>query len=347
MNKWAFRLLVMGIVLAGICGVIYFIHSLSYESTDDAYITGMIVPVSAEVKGKVVKVHISDNQDVTAGAPLVEIDQEDYLHVLNEKSVSISQLQAQNSELKASIEQGETTLAQAHANLKAAIAEENLAAKDVKRYGSLLEQKVVSQSQYDDVQSRWQVARARKDAAAAAVAGAEASLKTLRAGLKIQEYKIKEAEVSRSLAQLDLSRTIVVAPVSGRIAMKNVDPGKYVEPGQPLLSIVKEDTWVVANFKETQLDKMFVGQPVKIKADAYPGRVFKGHVDSMQPGTGSVFSLLPPENATGNFVKVVQRVPIKIVIDSEFDPAHPLWPGLSVVPSVDVSRRTGPGLSGK
>ncbi|HPI93651.1 MAG TPA: HlyD family secretion protein [Deltaproteobacteria bacterium] len=337
----------MGIVLAGICGVIYFIHSLSYESTDDAYITGMIVPVSAEVKGKVVKVHISDNQDVTAGAPLVEIDQEDYLHVLNEKSVSISQLQAQNSELKASIEQGETTLAQAHANLKAAIAEENLAAKDVKRYGSLLEQKVVSQSQYDDVQSRWQVARARKDAAAAAVAGAEASLKTLRAGLKIQEYKIKEAEVSRSLAQLDLSRTIVVAPVSGRIAMKNVDPGKYVEPGQPLLSIVKEDTWVVANFKETQLDKMFVGQPVKIKADAYPGRVFKGHVDSMQPGTGSVFSLLPPENATGNFVKVVQRVPIKIVIDSEFDPAHPLWPGLSVVPSVDVSRRTGPGLSGK
>ncbi|HOO39541.1 MAG TPA: HlyD family secretion protein [Deltaproteobacteria bacterium] len=347
MNKWAFRLLVMGIVLAGICGVIYFIHSLSYESTDDAYITGMIVPVSAEVKGKVVKVHISDNQDVTAGAPLVEIDQEDYLHVLNEKSVSISQLQAQNSELKASIEQGETTLAQAHANLKAAIAEENLAAKDVKRYGSLLEQKVVSQSQYDDVQSRWQVARARKDAAAAAVAGAEASLKTLRAGLKIQEYKIKEAEVSRSLAQLDLSRTIVVAPVSGRIAMKNVDPGKYVEPGQPLLSIVKEDTWVVANFKETQLEKMFVGQPVKIKADAYPGRVFKGHVDSMQPGTGSVFSLLPPENATGNFVKVVQRVPIKIVIDSEFDPAHPLWPGLSVVPSVDVSRRTGPGLSGK
>jgi len=347
MNKWAFRLLVMGIVLAGICGVIYFIHSLSYESTDDAYITGMIVPVSAEVKGKVVKVHISDNQDVTAGAPLVEIDQEDYLHVLNEKSVSISQLQAQNSELKASIEQGETTLAQAHANLKAAIAEENLAAKDVKRYGSLLEQKVVSQSQYDDVQSRWQVARARKDAAAAAVAGAEASLKTLRAGLKIQEYKIKEAEVSRSLAQLDLSRTIVVAPVSGRIAMKNVDPGKYVEPGQPLLSIVKEDTWVVANFKETQLEKMFVGQPVKIKADAYPGMVFKGHVDSMQPGTGSVFSLLPPENATGNFVKVVQRVPIKIVIDSEFDPAHPLWPGLSVVPSVDVSRRTGPGLSGK
>jgi membrane fusion protein (multidrug efflux system) len=132
--------------------------------------------------------------------------------------------------------------------------------------------------------------------------------------------------------------------MSGRIAMKNVDPGKYVEPGQPLLSIVKEDTWVIANFKETQIKKMSVGQPVMVKVDAYPGMVFKGHVDSVQPGTGSVFSLLPPENATGNFVKVVQRVPIKIIIDSRFDHSHPLWPGLSVVPVVDVSRRTGPNL---
>ena len=129
--------------------------------------------------------------------------------------------------------------------------------------------------------------------------------------------------------------------------MKNVDPGKYVEPGQPLLSIVKEDTWVIANFKETQIKKMSVGQPVEVKVDAYPGKVFKGHVDSVQPGTGAVFSLLPPENATGNFVKVVQRVPVKIIIDSRFDPVHPLWPGLSVVPSVDITRQTGPKLMKK
>ncbi len=347
MNKWAFRLLVIGIVLAGIYALIYFVRSLSHESTDDAYVAGVIVPVSAEVKGRVVKVHINDNQDVTAGSPLVEIDQDDYLHTLSERTVSVSQLEAQDTEVKASIEQGNKTLAQARANLDAAVAEEDLADKDVKRYSNLFRQKVVSQSQYDIVQSRWKVARARKEAANAAVAGAEAALRTLQAGLKTQEYKIKEAEVSRSLARLSLSRTTVVAPMSGRIAMKNVDPGKYVEPGQPLLSIVKEDTWVIANFKETQIKKMSVGQPVEVKVDAYPGRVFKGHVDSVQPGTGAVFSLLPPENATGNFVKVVQRVPIKIIIDSRFDPAHPLWPGLSVVPTIDVSRRTGPSLAKK
>ena len=347
MNKWAFRLLVIGIVLAGIYAVIYFVQSLSHESTDDAYVTGVIVPVSAEVKGKVVKVHIKDNQDVTAGSPLVEIDREDYLHMLSERSVSVSQIEAQDSELKASVEEGNKTLAQARANLDAAIAEEDLADKDVKRYGNLFRQKVVSQSQYDNIQSRWKVAKARKEAANAAVAGAEAALGTIQARLKTQEYKIKEAEESRNLAQLNLARTIVVAPISGRIAMKNVDPGKYVEPGQPLLTIVKKDTWVIANFKETQIKKMFVGQPVKVKVDAYPGMVFKGHVDSVQPGTGSVFSLLPPENATGNFVKVVQRVPIKIIIDSRFDPARPLWPGLSVVPIVDVSRRTGPNLAKK
>jgi membrane fusion protein (multidrug efflux system) len=115
-----------------------------------------------------------------------------------------------------------------------------------------------------------------------------------------------------------------------------VDPGKYVQTGQSLLSIVKPDIWVIANFKETQIKKMSVGQPVKLKVDAYPGVVFKGRIDSLQPGTGSVFTLLPPDNASGNFVKVVQRVPVKIVVDSPFDPAHPLWPGLSVEPVVDV-----------
>ena len=157
-------------------------------------------------------------------------------------------------------------------------------------------------------------------------------------------FKIKEAQATKNLAERDLARTVVIAPISGRIAMKNVDPGKYVMAGQTLLAIVKEDIWVIANFKETQITKMTVGQPVEIKIDAYPSITFSGHVDSLQPGTGSVFSLLPPENATGNFVKVVQRVPVKIVIDSKFDPRHPLWPGLSVVPTVDVKRQTGPKL---
>jgi membrane fusion protein (multidrug efflux system) len=343
-NKWTFRLLVAGIILAGICAVIYFVRSLSYESTDNAYVSGVIVPVSAEAKGKVVKVYVTDNQDIAAGAPLVEIERNDYLHAMSEKDVVVAQLEAQDSELKASVEEGNKTLSQARANLDAAVAEETLADKDVKRYEYLFQKEVVSQSQYDNVQSRWKVAKARKEAAEAAVSGAEASLETLRARLKTQVFKIREAEEALSLARLNLARTTVVAPVSGRIAMKNVDPGKYVEPGQPLLSIVMKQIWAVANFKETQIKKMSVGQPATIKVDAYPGMVFKGHVDSLQLGTGSVFTLLPPDNATGNFVKVVQRVPVKIVIDSKVDPSHPLCPGLSVVATVDVNRGTGAKL---
>jgi membrane fusion protein (multidrug efflux system) len=153
-----------------------------------------------------------------------------------------------------------------------------------------------------------------------------------------QTYKIREAEASAGLAKLDLSRTVVTAPFSGRIAKKNVDAGKYIQQGQPLMSIVDDSSlWIVANYKETQISHMKPGQAVDITIDAYPGTTFKGHVDSFQHGTGAVFSLLPPQNATGNFVKVVQRVPVKIVIDSKPDPSHPLWPGLSVYPSVATS----------
>jgi membrane fusion protein, multidrug efflux system len=166
---------------------------------------------------------------------------------------------------------------------------------------------------------------------------AGAAVSALEARLATQGYKVREAETGRRMSQLDLSRTVVRAPCAGRVAMKKVDPGKYVQPGQPLLAIVGQDTWVVANFKETQVEKMAVGQPVRLKVDAYPGVDFHGRIASLQPGTGSVFTLLPPENASGNFVKVVQRIPVKIAVDTPFDPKHPLWPGLSVCPVVDVS----------
>ncbi|HUJ88819.1 MAG TPA: HlyD family secretion protein [Syntrophorhabdales bacterium] len=348
MKKWVFRgLAVLAILIACIYGVFRFIHSLSHESTDDAYVAGIIVPVSAEVRGRVVAIYFDDNQYVTAGARLIEIFPEDYSHTLSEKKGAVSRLTAEDRELHASIMARKKALTQAQANLEAARAEENMANKEFKRYDRLFKEEAVSANQYDQVESRSQVAHARREAAAAAVAEAEASVEAVQARLATQEFRIKEADASQSLAQLELKRTMVVAPMSGRIARKNVDPGKYVQPGQPLLSIVRKDTWVIANFKETQIEKMTVGQPVEIEADAYPGVTFKGRIDSLQPGTGAVFSLLPPENATGNFVKVVQRLPVKIVLDSPFDPAHPLWPGLSVIPTVDVSRRTGPKLSQK
>jgi membrane fusion protein (multidrug efflux system) len=348
MKKWLLRgLVIIFVVAGGAWGAAVFVRSLSRETTDDAYVSGTIVPVSAEIKGRVVKVHIRDNQYVAAGTPIIEILPDDYVDVFSERKESKAVLEAQDREMRASVEEKRKEHVQAQANLDAARAEEALADKDMKRYADLLKQGAVSQSQFDTILARFNVTKARTEASGAAVAAAGAATEALEARQKTQEIKIKEAQTHLNMAQLDVTRTVVTAPDSGWIAMKNVDPGKYVQPGQPLLSIVEKNTWVIANFKETQIKKMTVGQSVRIKADAYPAVVFSGHVDSIQPGTGAVFSLLPPENATGNFVKVVQRVPVKIVIDSPFDAAHPLLPGLSVYPEVDVSRPAGPKLTTK
>jgi membrane fusion protein, multidrug efflux system len=346
MKKWGFRIFgIVAVAAVVIYGLIYFIHSLSHESTDDAYVSGTIVPVAAEIKGKVTNVFVSDNQYVEEGKPLVEIFRQDYLNHLDESSQTLSRLGSEENELRAIIIEKEKGLIRAHANLDVAKNEEDLASKELRRYDNLLKKEAISENEYDQFHSRLLVAVARKKAAEATVAEAEVALQSAKTKTTTQSFKIKEAQSMKNLTQLDVARTVITAPISGRIAMKNVDSGKYITPGQSLLSIVKEDIWIIANFKETQITKMTVGQPAQIKVDAYPSIKFKGHIDSVQPGTGAVFSLLPPENATGSFIKVVQRVPIKITIDSKFDPDHPLWPGLSVIPIVDVSRATGPKLS--
>ena len=325
MKKWALRGIVVVAVMGGlIYGAFHLVYSLSHESTDDAYVTGVVVPVAAEIKGRVVNVYVRDNQYVSAGSPLLDIFPQDYADAVKERSQAVSTLTAEKLELEASLTQRQKALAQARANLAAAAAEETLAEKELKRYDRLVREEATPRSQYDHVESRRAVAHARKEAAAAAVDEAGGAIEAARARLGTQTFRIKEAEAAHRLAELNLRRTTLLAPIPGRIAKKSVDPGKYVQPGQALLAIVQQDTWIVANFKETQVGKMAVGQPVEVQVDAYPGIVFRGHVDSLQPGTGAVFSLLPPENSTGNFVKVVQRLPVKIVMDSPFDPDHPL-----------------------
>lgn len=346
MKKWALRGFILLVVLGGgIYLTVYFIRSLSYEKVDDAHVAGTIVPIASEVRGRVVKIHFKDNQSVEAGTPLLEIGPDDFTSVFQEKKETVARLTAEEREIQAAVEEKKKGLLQARASFNATLAEEILANKEMDRSKNLYKEGLITTSQYEHVESVLTVVRARKEAAAAAVAGAETAVKTMEARLTTQNYKIRESEITRNRAQLDLARTVVTAPISGIIAMKNIDVGKFVLAGQTLLAIIKENTWVVANFKETQIKKMAVGQPVQIKVDAYPGKIFKGHVESLQPGTGSVFSLLPPENATGNFIKVVQRIPVKIVIDSPFDPDYPLWPGMSVVPSVNVSRQTGSKVS--
>jgi membrane fusion protein (multidrug efflux system) len=341
LRRWIVRLLFLCMLVGG---AIYFAprgeYYLSHESTDDAYVRGTIVPISSQVKGKVVAVFITDNQLVKAGDPLFEIERDDYDATVAHSEKGILSLVAEKNQILALIEEGKQSVAKAQADFLSAKAREDLAYKDIVRYQDLVKTRTVPQSEYDRVRSQWQVAQAATNAARAGISKEEAAVQGLEAQLKTQQMKIAEAQATLGLAKIDLQRTEVKAPMTGRIANKNVDPGKYVQPGQPVLSMANvKSVWVVANFKETQIVKMRVGQPVDIEVDAYPGRLWKGHVDSFQPGTGAVFSLLPPENATGNFVKIVQRVPVKIVIDSEPDSADPLWPGLSVTPYVDVSNR--------
>jgi membrane fusion protein (multidrug efflux system) len=337
--RWTLRLLIAAALLGA--SVYLFpdlVYYLSHESTDDAYVTGTIVPVSSEVKGKVTRVFITDNQKVKEGDPLFEIQTDDYQARVEESEKGLATLVAEEKQIRALLEEQNQALAKARADLESNKAQEAYALKEKIRYGGLLNAKNIPQNQYDQIAANWEVAHAATKAAEATVSKAEAAIQTLAAQLNTQKYKIEQARVSLALVEIDLRRTLIKAPITGQIAMKNVDPGKYVQPGQPVLTLVDvKNTWIVANFKETQVQKMKVGQPVEIEADAYPGVIFKGRINSFQPGTGAVFTLLPPENATGNFVKVVQRVPVKIVLDDDPDPVHPLWPGLSVTPYVDTS----------
>ncbi len=338
-RTWGIRI---GAVIVLAIGSFYAFHKISYamthESTDDAFLDGVVVPISSEVKGQVTKVMVTDNQHVKQGDVLLEVFQEDFSKIVQTKERSIDRLVSEKQELQATIKAKAMELARVRANMDSANTDATLAEKDFQRAMDLQKKEVISQSQFDQAEARFKSLSARNEAARAAVAETEASIEALNAQLITQTFKIKEAEASAGLAKLDLKRTIIVAPISGRIAKKNVDPGKYIQQGQPLFSIVDDSNlWIVANYKETQISHMKPGQTVDIIIDAYPGVTFTGHVDSFQPGTGAVFSLLPPQNATGNFVKVVQRVPVKILIDSKPDPAYPLWPGLSVCPSVATS----------
>lgn len=345
LKKWAFRTAVLlALFAAGVVLTPALVRYLTHESTDDAYVAGTVVPVSAEVKGTVEKVLVTDNQPVTAGDLLIEINQDDYAAYLEEAEKVLLGLSAEENQIRASMREAQEGLLEARANLASAEAQETFARKELDRNTQLVKKDAVAELRYDEVVSQWQITKARADAAKAAVSKAEAAIQSLEARLKTQGFRIAEAKAALELAAINLARTRVRAPITGRVAKKNVDPGKYVQPGQPLLALVESEVWIVANFKETQIEDLRVGQPVEIEVDAYPGVTFQGHIDSFQPGTGAVFSLLPPENATGNFVKIVQRVPVKIVLDSEPDPVHPLWPGMSVVPHVDARAKPRSGF---
>jgi len=296
------------LLLALLLGGWYLHFIFPYESTDDAFITGHIISISSRVDGHVTKVHIADNQWVNSGDLLVELDGRDFQARLDMELAAVAAAEA-------SVEEG-------RAQINVAAADAKRTQKDVERYQSLISSGGITQQQLDHTAAESQAASARLESANKRVAVANA--------------RLAEARAQAEQGKLNLSYTKIYAPQSGRITNKSVEEGEYIRVGQALMAIVPSDMWVVANFKETQLKYIQPGQKVKIKVDAYPQKIFRGHIDSIQAGTGAAFSLLPPENATGNYVKVVQRVPVKIVFDSDPNETKMLSAGMSVEPKVKV-----------
>ena len=306
-------------------------------STDDAAIEGHVVQVSPKVASHVKAVYFNDNYVVRQGELLVELDPRDFDVSLTSAEANLASAQSKVAEAKAQQLLAEATLGQAQADLKSSQATQDNAAADLKRNEQLFATHVIDRREYDNSVASARTSTANVESAQKKVASAQAQLRLTEAEYTTAAAAEKQASAQLEAAQLQLSYTKIYAPFSGRIVKKGVEPGDYVQPGQTLFSLVEPEVWVVANFKETQLKRITVGQPVRLKVDAVPDREFRGHIESFQDGTGGRFTLLPPENATGNYVKVVQRVPVKIVFDEPLQDLSRLWPGESVEPEVDVS----------
>jgi membrane fusion protein, multidrug efflux system len=300
--------------------VLWWLHARNYESTDDAFIDTRTVQISPQVAAAIVDVPVTDNQPVEAGAELVRLDDRDYIAQRDQSQANVDNLIAQIASQEAKIDQAERQVTQGEAALA-------FAQQEADRYQLLAKQGTATVEQAQQYSSSLLQSKA---SLAAAQANAVAT-KRQDAVLKAQ---LESARAQLAQAATNLSRTIITAPVAGRVTQLTAAKGGYAAVGQALMMFVPRDVWVTANFKETQLDLMRAGQPVDIEIDAYPNLTFEGHIDSVQAGSGTAFSLLPAQNATGNFVKIVQRVPVKIVFNKP--PGVLLGPGMSVVPTVKV-----------
>jgi membrane fusion protein (multidrug efflux system) len=328
-----------GVILVVIIGAVllWWWHARQFEDTDDAFIDARVVRVSPRISGQVIGVHAEDNQLVHVGDILVDIDPADVRAMLDQIHAQETQAETALGQAQADVLLAEAQYTQAIANAKGADAQAVNAAQDLKRYRTLQAStpQAVAQGQIDQAVAAARSAAAQRDAALQQAKSATAQIAAATAAVAGAQARIDTARAQVKQAQLNLEYTRVVAPVDGHIARRTVAVGTYVSPGQQMLAIVPLRVWVTANFKETQLARMQVGQSVTVKIDACPEVDLRAHVDSLQRGAGQAFALLPPENATGNYIKVVQRVPVKIVLD-EYPRRCPLGPGMSVEPKVQV-----------
>ncbi|MFL9458306.1 HlyD family secretion protein [Tolypothrix bouteillei VB521301_2] len=389
--------------LAGTMGYRWWTYTTTHESTDDAYITTYIHPISSRIAGTVTQVNVNDNQEVKQAQTLVELDPKDYQVVVQQAQAALENAKRQASaaqstinlasqtaqantteaegtvkEALASIASSQSAVNQAQAEIATAQekftkaqAQEANAKINYQRYEQLYQTGAIPKQQRDDALTSYQVAQAQTKASQQGILDAKAKYQSALDGIeearanlvnsqgKVQQaqasgqqtevnrrqYQAAQAQIATAAAnlkqaQINLSYTQIKAPVAGKIGNKTVQVGQRIQPDQPLLSVVSDDSWIVANFNETQVGKMQPGQAVDIHVDAFPNKTFKGVINSLSPASGSDFSLLPPDNATGNFTKVVQRIPVKITFDPNSIKGYEnlITPGMSVEVTVSTGR---------
>ncbi len=339
-NRWRRApALLAGLVLLALiiaAGYVYWDYAGHFESTDDAFIAARQFPIAPKVSGYLTAVPVTDNQHLAAGDIIARIDDRDYRTALaqaNAQATSgeagIHNIDAQMAVQQAQIDADQAQVAQAQAAL-------TFAGQQASRYQDLAKTGAGSVQNAQQYGSQLLQQHAALDTAQAQLKVAQRQIEALKAQRENAVATLAQAVAQRDQAQLNLSYTIVYAAQPGRVVNLSAAVGQFVQPGANLTMFVPDDTWVTANFKETQLDAMRPGEPVTMSIDAYPERTIRGHIASVQPGSGTAFSLLPAENATGNYVKIVQRVPVKIIMDNP--PADvALGPGMSVLPTVRVN----------
>jgi membrane fusion protein (multidrug efflux system) len=326
--------ILVGTVILLVLLLLWWLHARQYESTDDAFIDTRTVQIGAQVSAAIVNVPVTDNQVVEAGTELVRLDDRDYIAQRDQAAAQVEQAQASINNLTAQISAQEAKIDQADKQVAQAQAALTFAQQEAARYQQLAKQGTATLEQAQQYASNLLQSQAAFAAAQANATATEKQNPVLEAQRKLSDAQLAQAHATLEQAEANLSRTIITAPVAGRVVHLSAAKGAYAAVGAALMMFVPREVWVTANFKETQLDLMRPGQPVDIEVDAYPDRVFQGHIDSIQSGSGTAFSLLPAENATGNYVKIVQRVPVKIVFNKPPDVL--LGPGMSVVPTVKV-----------
>ena len=332
-------LLVIIAIIIAVClivaGWLYYDHERHFEKTDDAFIDAHVSQVAARVGGQIESIAVDDNQHVEAGQPILQIDKRDYQIRVDQAVAQHDSAVAQQQQAEAQLTLQQANIDQANANVSVAQADLVQAQQDYARFKNI-DPKAITKQQLDNADAALKTANARLQSAVQAVAGTKAQYDSIKAQVTAAKAQVENADAGTDNAKLQLSYASIIAPITGRITRKTAQVGNYINPGVPLLAIVPEELWITANYKETQLQDMKPGQGVDIKVDAFPKQVFKAKVDSIQRGSGSAFSSLPAENATGNYVKVIQRVPVKIIFTDDEYKKFGIAPGMSVQPAARV-----------